>query len=107
MVEAALTKGRPAASRSQLSKVEKVQGNTQRPLDRALDMVEKSRVEIKGLRDGLKEAAEGRQKTEVEAAVLTVEVEALQKAKDDLQQRLGMGETQVRTITSTLNATFR
>ena len=33
-------------------------------------------------------------------------VETLQKGKEDLQQRLGLAETQVHTLTSTLSATF-
>ena len=42
----------------------------------------------------------------MEAAGLRVEVEALRKAKDELQLRLGVAETHVCALTSTLNATF-
>ena len=40
------------------------------------------------------------------AAALRVEVEALQRRGDDLQQRLGVAEAQVRSLTATLSATF-
>ena len=58
------------------------------------------------MRGALSEAEEGRRKAEVEAARLRVEVEALQRRGDDLQQRLGLAEAQVRSLTSTLSATF-
>ena len=45
-----------------------------------------------------------RQKAEVQAAVLRVEVEALRRTRDDLQQRLGVAEAQVRSLTSTFTA---
>ena len=58
------------------------------------------------MRGALQEAQEGRQKAEVEAAQLRVEVEAQRRRGDDLQQRLGVAEAQVRTLTSTLTASF-
>ena len=58
------------------------------------------------MRGALREAEEGRQKAEVEAAKLRVEVEALRRMGDDLHQRLGVAEAQVRSLTSTLSATF-
>ena len=58
------------------------------------------------MRQALREAEEGRQKREVEAAGLRVEVEALRSRGDGLQQRLGVAEAQVRSLTSTLIATF-
>ena len=58
------------------------------------------------MRGALKEAQEGRQKAEVEAAQLRVEVEAQRRRGDDLQQRPGVAEAQVRTLTSTLTASF-
>ena len=42
----------------------------------------------------------------MEAAQLRVEVEALRRTRDDLQQRLGVAEAQVRSLTSTLSATY-
>ena len=42
----------------------------------------------------------------MEAAALRVEVEALRSRGDDLQQRLGVAEAQVRSLTSTLSASF-
>ena len=42
----------------------------------------------------------------MEAAQLRVEVEAQRRRGDDLQQRLGVTEAQVRTLTSTLIASF-
>ena len=54
----------------------------------------------------LKEAKEGRQRAQVEAAQLRVEVEALRRRGDDLQQRVGVAKAQVRSLTSTLSATF-
>ena len=44
------------------------------------------------MRGALKTAEEGRQKAEVEAAQLRVEVEALRRRGDDLPQRLGVAE---------------
>ena len=58
------------------------------------------------MREALKAAEEGRQKAEVEAAQLRVEVEAMRRRGDDLQQRLGVAEAQLRSLTSTLSATF-
>ena len=55
---------------------------------------------------GLREAEDGRRKAEVEAAQLRSEVEAQRRRGDDLQQRLGVAEAQVRTLTSTLTASF-
>ena len=49
------------------------------------------------MRGDLKEANEGRQKAGVEAAELRVEVEALRRMRDDLQQRMGVAEAQVRS----------
>ena len=97
-----MTKGRQLESKWQLSKVEKVHSKA----PRALDVVEKSLLEVQALSDELKEASEGRQKAEWEAAGFKVEVEALSKARDDVQHRLGLAETQVRTLTSTLRAAF-
>ena len=105
-VEAALAKGRSADHKSALAKAEKVQGNTQRALDEALSLAAKRGEEVEAMRGALKEAQEGRQKAEVEAAALRVEVEARRRRGDDLQQRLGMAEAQVRTLTSTLTASF-
>ena len=53
------------------------------------------------MRGALREAEEGRRKAEVEAAQLKVEVEAQRRRGDDLQQRRGFAEAQVRTLTST------
>ena len=105
-VEAALANGRAADHKSALSKAEKVQGNTQRALDQALNLATKRGQELETVRKGVKEAEEGRQKAEVEAAQLRVEVEALWRRGDDLQQRLGVAEAQVRSRTCTLSATF-
>ena len=58
------------------------------------------------MRGAVKEAEKGRQKAEVEAAQLRVEVEAPQRRGHDLQQRLRVAEAQVRSLTSTLSATF-
>ena len=58
------------------------------------------------MREALREAHEGRRKAEVEAAQLRVEVEGQRRRRDDLQQRLGVAEAQVRSLTSTLGATF-
>ena len=49
----------------------------------------------------MREAEKGRRKAEVEAAQLRVEVEAQRRRGDDLQQRRGFAEAQVRTLTST------
>ena len=92
---------------SQLSKVDKPQGNTHPALDCGLQVVHKRRVGIHGLRDDLKEAIEGRQKAKMEAEGLRVEVEILQKAKEDLMQRLGVAKAHVGGPPSTLSATFR
>ena len=105
-VEAALAKGRAAEQRSALARAEKVQGNTQCVLDRALDVANKRGQELEAVRGDVKEAQEGRQKVEVEAAQLRVEVEALRRTRDDLQRRPGVGEAQVRSLTSTLSATY-
>ena len=58
------------------------------------------------MREALREAEDGRRKAEPEAAQLRVEVEGQRWRGDDLQQRLGVAEAQVRTLTSTLSATF-
>ena len=42
----------------------------------------------------------------MEAAQLRVEVEVQRRRGDDLQQRRGVAEAQVRSLTSTLSATF-
>ena len=42
----------------------------------------------------------------MEAAQLRVELEAQRRRGDYLQQRLGVAEAQVRTLTSTLTASF-
>ena len=42
----------------------------------------------------------------MEAAALRVELEAQRRRGDDLQQRLGVAEAQVRTLTSTLSASL-
>ena len=81
-VEAALAKGRAADHKSAL-----VKGNTQRALDQALNLAAKRGEELEMVRGALKMGEEGRQKAEVEAAGLRVEVEALRKRGDDLQQR--------------------
>ena len=49
----------------------------------------------------MREAEKGRRKAEVEAAQLRVEMEAQRRRGDDLQQRRGFAEAQVRTLTST------
>ena len=105
-VEAALAKGPSADHKSALAKAEKVQGNTQRPLDQALNLAAKRGEELEAMRGALREAEDGRRKAEVEAAQLRVEVEAQRRRGDDLQQRLGSAEAQVRSLTSTLSATF-
>ena len=105
-VEAAVARGRAADHKSALSRAEKVQGNTQRAVDQALNLANKRGEELEAVRGDLKEALEGRQKAEVEAAQLRVEVEALHRRGDDLQQRPGVAEAQVRSLTSTLSATY-
>ena len=67
-VGAALAEGRAADHNSALSKAEKVQGNTQRALDRALELANKRGEELEAVRGDLKEAQEGRRKAEMEAA---------------------------------------
>ena len=67
-VEAALAKGRSADQKSALAKAEKVQGNTQRALDQALNLAAKRGEEVEAMREALREAQEGRRKAEVEAA---------------------------------------
>ena len=54
-VEAALGKGRAADTKSGLSRVGKVQGNTERALDLALDMANKRGEELEAVREELKE----------------------------------------------------
>ena len=105
-VEAALAKGRSADHKSALAKAEKVQGNTQRALDQALNLAGKRGEEVEAMREALREAQEGRRKAEVEAAQLRVEVEGQRRRGDDLQQRPGVAEVEVRTLTSTLSASF-
>ena len=105
-VEAALAKGPAAKQRSALARAEKVQGNTQGAPDQALNLAAKRGEELETVRGALREAEEGRRKAEVEAAGLRVEVEALRSKGDDLQQRMGVAEAQVRSLTSTLIATF-
>ena len=105
-VEAALAKGRSADHKSALAKAEKVQGNTQRAPDQALNLAAKRGEEVEAMREALREAQEGRRKAEVEAAHLRVEVEGRRRRGDDLQQRLGVAEAQVRSLTSTLSASF-
>ena len=96
-VEAALAKGRSADHNSASAKAEKVHGNTQRALDQALNLAAKRGEEVETVRGTLREAEEGRRKAEVAA---------LQTRGDDLQQRLGVAEAQVRSLTSTLSASF-
>ena len=107
-VEAALAKGRSADHKSALAKAEKAQGNTQRALDldQALNLAAKRGEEVEAMREALREAQEGRRKAEVEAAQLRVEVEGQRRRGDDLGQRLGVAEAQVRSLTSTLCASF-
>ena len=66
-VEAAVAKGRAADHKSASAKAEKVQGNTQRGLDQALNLAAKRGGEPETVRGGLREAKEGRRKAEVEA----------------------------------------
>ena len=105
-VEAALAKGRSADHKSALAKAEKAQGNTQRALDQALNLAAKRGEEVEAMREALREAQEGRRKAEVEVAQLRVEVEGQRRRGDDLGQRLGVAEAQVRSLTSTLCASF-
>ena len=58
------------------------------------------------MRGDLNAANEGRQKAEVEAGALRVEVEALRRTRDARNQRLAVAEAQMRSLTSTLSATF-
>ena len=88
------------------ARAEKVQGNTKRALDQALHLANKRGEELEMVRGALKEAEEGRQKAEVEAAQLRVGLEALRRRGYDLQKRLGVAEAQVRSLTSTLSATY-
>ena len=97
---------RRADHKSALAKAEKVQGNTQRALDKALNLAAKRGEEVETLRGALRAAEEGRRKAEVEAAALRVEVEAQRRRGDDLQQRLGVAEAHVPSLTSTLSASF-
>ena len=105
-VEAAPAKGRSADHKLALSKAEKVQSNTQRALDQALNLAAQRGEEVEAMRGALREAEDGRRKAEVEAAQLRVEVEAQRRRGHDLQQRLGVAEAQLRTLTSTLTASF-
>ena len=104
--EAALAKGRVGDHKLALAKAEKVHGNIQHALDQALNLAGKRGKELETVRGALREAEKGRRKAEVEAAGLRVEVEALRSRGDDLQQRLGVAEAQVRSLTSTLSASF-
>ena len=61
-VEAALAKGRSADHKSALTKAEKVQGNTQRALDQALNVAAKRGEGVEAMREDLREAEEGRRK---------------------------------------------
>ena len=66
-VEAALAKGRSADHKSVflakvLAKAERVQGNTQRGLDQALNLAAKRGEEVEAMREALREAQEGRRK---------------------------------------------
>ena len=67
-VEAALAKGRSADHKSALVKAEKVQGNTQRALDQALNLAANRGEEVEAMRGALREAEDGRRRAEVEAA---------------------------------------
>ena len=58
-VEAALAKGRAADHKSALSRAEKVQGNTQRALDRALDLANKRGEELEAVRGDLRARGPG------------------------------------------------
>ena len=105
-VEAPLARGRAVEQRSALSRAEKVQGNTQRALDPALNLANKREEELETVRGALKEPEEGRQNAEVEAAELGMEVEALRRRGDDLQQRLGVAEAHLCSLISTLSSTY-
>ena len=105
-MKVALAKGRAADHKSALARAEKVQGNTQRALDQAPNLANNRGEELETVRGALKTAKEGRQKGEVEAAQLRVEVEALWSKGYDLQQRLGVAEAQLHNLTSTLGATY-
>ena len=84
-LDAALAKGRAAKQRSALSRAEKVRGNTQRALNRALELANKRGEELEAVRGDLKEAVEGTQRGKVMAAQLRVEVEALRRTRDALR----------------------
>ena len=71
-VEVALSKCRSADHKSALAKAEKVQGNTLRALDRALNLAAKRGEEVETMTGALREAEDGRRKAEVEAAQLRV-----------------------------------
>ena len=58
-VEAALAKGRAAEPRSPLLRAEKVQGSTQRALDRALDMANKRGEELEAVRGSSRRPGRG------------------------------------------------
>ena len=105
-IEAALAKGRSAYHKSALAKAKKVQGDTQRTLDQALNLDAKRGEEVEAMREALRETQEGRRKAEVEAAQLRGEVEGQRRRGDDLQQRLGVAESQLGSLTCTLSATF-
>ena len=62
--------------------------------------------EVEAMREALREAQEGRRKAEVDAAQLRVEVEGQRRRGNDLGQRLGVAEAHVRSLTSTLCASF-
>ena len=105
-VKAALAKGRAGNHKSALMKAEKVQGNTPRALDQTLNLATKRGEELETVTGALRDAEEEMRKAGVEASGLRVEVEALHRRGDDLQQRLGMAEAQLHSLTSTLRATF-
>ena len=87
-----------------MAKAETVQGNTQRAPDQALNLAAKRGQQVEAMREALREAQEGRRKVEVKAAQLRVEVEGQRRRGDDLQQRPGVAEAQVRSLTSTHSA---
>ena len=91
-VQATLAKARAAYHKSALAKAEKVQGNTQRALDWTPNLSAKRGEGLETVRGALREAEEGRRKTEVESAGLRVEVEALHRRGGDLQNPLGVDE---------------
>ena len=105
-VQAALANGRPANHKSALAKAKKLQGNTQRALDQALNLAAKRGEEVEATRGALREVEDGRRKAEVEAAQLRVEVQAQRRRGDDLQQRLEVAELQVHNLTSAFTASF-